>query len=85
MAESIENTSHDFPNVITGNLMNSYRVEENSSGGVDLINTAEYAYYVEYGHGNVQPRAMVRRAIDTKSTDILQAVKENIERQIESL
>ena len=85
MAESIENTSHDWPNVITGNLMNSYSVQENDDGGVDIINSAEYAFYLEYGHGNVQPRAMVRRAIASKTEDSLNAIKNNLQNQIDKI
>jgi len=80
MRYSMDNTP-----VITGNLQGSFSVEKNDKGGVDLVNSANYSHAVEFGHGTVPPKGMVRKAIDEHQNDILQAVKNELEKQIKEV
>lgn len=77
--ESEENSSHSTPHVVTGLFKGSYSVEPNDKGGADLVNSAPYSIYLEQKFGPV------RKAFDEHNSDILEAIKNNLEKQIKEV
>ena len=68
--------------VKTGFLRESHESVETSEGAEMRVN-AEYAYYVEFGTSKMQARPYVRPAIDTKEKEILSAVADEIQKNID--
>ena len=83
--EAIPKTPHD-----TGNLQNSWGIGDIHSNGknleIEIINTAEYATEVEFGHRGVYvPAVGVTLHVDTKWTDghfMLTTSIDNIQKQM---
>lgn len=70
--------------VKTGFLRQSHSVEP-TEDGVEMVVGADYALAVEMGTEKMAPRGFVRRAISKYTTNILEAIKNYIERGFTSL
>jgi hypothetical protein len=68
--------------VLTGFLRNSHESRETPTGA-EMAVTADYAYHQEFGNDKVPGKGYVRRAIDEHSGEIVTAVKEQVEKDIE--
>lgn len=82
-AYTLQRYSQENAPVKTGFLRNSHEARENRDGA-ELAVKANYAYYVEYGTSKWAGKPFVRPAIDEHSQEILKAVGEQIQRDIEA-
>lgn len=67
--------------VKTGFLRESHESTETENGAEMIVN-AEYGIYVEYGTEKMAPRGFVRKAIDEHEKDIVEAVANQIQKDI---
>jgi HK97 gp10 family phage protein len=72
--------------VDTGFLRNSHELVNNGKDQVTMNVNAEYSYYQEFGvpSRNIPAVAFVRRTIDEDSENIVQAIGNELNKQIES-
>lgn len=75
---SMENAPVD-----TGFLRNS-AISRETDKGAELAYQANYAYYVEFGTSKQEAQPYIRPAIDEHSDEVLQAVADQIQKDIEA-
>lgn len=69
IAHTLMDKAQEVSPIRTGNLYNSYYVDEANKPGdkASVGNTAEYFDYVDKGTERMAPRAMIQQAIDSIS------------------
>jgi cellulose biosynthesis protein BcsQ len=80
-AYTLQKFSMENAPVRTGFLRNSHESSE-TEDGAEMRVTANYAFSVEFGNSKWEGKPYVRPAIDEHSKDILEAIKEELEKEI---
>jgi HK97 gp10 family phage protein len=80
-AFTLQKYSMENAPVKTGFLRASHESVETENGAEMRVN-ANYSFYIEYGTKKRPAHPFVRPAIDNHSTEIVEAIKNEIEKQI---
>lgn len=81
-ALTLQKYSMENAPVKTGFLRNSHESRE-TNDGAEMAVTADYAFYVEHGTSKWGGHPFIRPAIDEHSEEIVEAVANQVEKDIE--
>jgi HK97 gp10 family phage protein len=82
-ALTLQKYSMENSPVKTGFLRASHESVETENGAEMRVN-ANYSYYLEFGTKKRPAHSFVRKAVDEHSTEIVEAIKNEIENQIKA-